>query len=121
MEVRIGQCPLGSVCEDVKEGNDGNKYIERCPWYQYVTGQDPQDENIRYDEYRCAIAWLPKLSVNTARESNSTAAAVENLTSEINKYNQTAAVVILNQHKTLEQQQKLIEKTNVTKLVESDR
>jgi len=59
METRF-ICPLGAKCEEARDGA-----IHRCAWYTKVVGKDPQSES-SFDEWRCAMAWLPILLVNVA-------------------------------------------------------
>jgi len=60
IETRI-ICPLGSRCEEIKDGA-----LMRCAWYVKLIGKDPQSEET-YDEWRCAIAWLPIMQVEVAQ------------------------------------------------------
>lgn len=83
MEVRVADCPLGAKCEEVKTENS-KQYIARCPWYTCVRGRDNNTgEDI--DEWRCAIAWLPMLTINTANESRQGAAATESFRNEMTR------------------------------------
>lgn len=59
METRF-ICPLGAKCEEARDGA-----VHRCGWYTKVVGKDPQSES-SFDEWRCAMAWLPVLLVNVA-------------------------------------------------------
>lgn len=81
METRIGSCPLGSQCEEIK---DNVKYL--CPWYVQVRGKNPQSEE-EINEWRCAIAWMPLLQIETSQQSRQTGAAVESFRNNINEQN----------------------------------
>ena len=48
-------CPLGSECEDVKDG-----FIHRCRWYVKMAGKDNEGADV--DRWDCAMAWMPILS-----------------------------------------------------------
>lgn len=81
METRTGSCPLGSKCEEIK---DNIKYV--CPWYVKVQGKNPQtDEHL--DEWRCAIAWMPTLQIESSLFERQTGAAVESFRNEMTKQN----------------------------------
>lgn len=49
-----------------------------CSWFTQVRGTDPQRGG-EVDEWACAIAWLPMLSINTAQQVAQGAAATESL------------------------------------------
>jgi hypothetical protein len=69
-------CPLGSKCEEIKD----NK-IHRCAWYTKIVGTDPQDSKKEYDDWKCAIAWMPILDLEVAninRINTSTLASFRN-------------------------------------------
>lgn len=81
MEIREGQCPLGSKCQEVKDD-----IIYQCPWYTKMRGKDPQtDADI--DEYRCALAWLPVLMVEHSMFERQTGAAVESFRNKMTEQN----------------------------------
>lgn len=95
METRAGQCPLGSQCEDIK---DGIKYV--CPWYVTVRGTNPQTGEA-VDDTQCAIAWMPMLQIETSKESRQTGAAVESF-----------------RNRMVEQNQQLLKQSSQLKLIE---
>lgn len=53
-----------------------------CSWFTQVRGTDPQSGR-EVDEWACAIAWMPVLSINTAKEVRQGAAATESLRNQI--------------------------------------
>ena len=57
------------------------KVCHECPWWQRVQGKNPQT-GADIDHYECAIALLPMLMVNVAKEAMQTAAAVESFRNE---------------------------------------
>jgi len=66
-------CPLGSKCEEIKDNQ-----MHRCAWYTKLEGKNPQ--NLQdVNEYACAIAWLPLLSIQNTRASYSTTESVVSL------------------------------------------
>lgn len=69
-------CPLGSECERIVGGT-----LEVCAWYTTIKGKNPQtDEDI--DEKKCAIAWLPILSVENTGTGRHIAASIQSLRNE---------------------------------------
>ncbi len=87
-------CPLGSKCEEAKDG-----VIKRCAWFTKLRGTDAQ--GVEHDEYACAIAWLPILQLEVAGTNRSVAAAVEDERNVLNRiaghptiHNATEAKVI---------------------------
>ncbi len=83
MEVRVADCPLGAKCEEVKE-EAGKQVLFRCPWYTQLRGMDPNTGAER-DEWACAIAWLPILQIENAKEVRQGAAATESFRNEVVK------------------------------------
>lgn len=83
MEIKIADCPLGAKCEEVKTEN-GKPVIYRCPWYVQVRGVDVNTGQ-QIDNWGCAIAWMPTLTINTANESRKGVAATESFRNEMMK------------------------------------
>jgi len=77
-------CPLGSTCEEVKNGK-----IYRCRWYKTIKGTDAQGEE--HDERDCAIAWMPIIGLETALASKGTTQATESFRNEMVKSNETTS------------------------------
>ena len=73
----VTTCPLGSTCQEVKD----NK-IHRCVWYIRLIGKDPQSGKEK-DEWGCAIAWQPILSVEMSRTNQGQTAALESFRNEV--------------------------------------
>ena len=69
-------CPLGSKCEEIKDGK-----LHRCAWVTQLAGRNPQTGEIK-DEKGCAIAWLPIMQVEVAQSSRGTTEAVTSLREE---------------------------------------
>ena len=57
-----------------------------CEWYTHILGQSPQTDET-YDKWGCAIAWMPVLMIETAKESRQTAASVDSFRNEVVKLN----------------------------------
>jgi hypothetical protein len=69
-------CPLGSTCEEVKDGK-----IMRCAWYTKVMGKDPQStEDI--ENWACAISWMPTMMVEMSQTNRGQTAALESFRNE---------------------------------------
>ncbi len=78
MEVRVADCPLGAKCEEVKEF-EGRQVLFRCPWYTQLRGGAVQDQ----EEWACAIAWMPILQIENAKETRQGAKATESFRNEM--------------------------------------
>lgn len=77
-------CPLNAFkpCKELE-----------CAWFLKVSGKNPQkDEEI--EEWGCAVAWLPILSIENARVSFQTGAAVESFRNEMVKSNENYQEVL---------------------------
>lgn len=72
----VTTCPLGSVCEEIKDGK-----IHRCAWYTEMAGMDPSTgEQIK--DSRCAIAWQPILAIEMSATNRGQTQAIESLRNE---------------------------------------
>lgn len=67
----VKTCPLGSVCEEVKDGA-----IHRCRWYVEVVGKDPTSDQILHEK-DCAMAWVPTLLIEGSRTNRGQTKALE--------------------------------------------
>lgn len=74
-------CPLGSTCEEVRDGE-----VKRCAWYVKMRGSDPSTGEEK-DESACAMSWLPLLLVENSRQQVRTTGAVESFRNETAKAN----------------------------------
>jgi hypothetical protein len=72
----IYTCPLGHTCEEIK-----NNKIHRCMWYTQIAGMNPQTGE-PIDEWKCAITWLPLLSVEMSMTNRGQTAAIESFRNE---------------------------------------
>ncbi len=79
-------CPLnGKHCldgsrEDFPTNAVGGKM--KCMWWQHLAGKDPQSEKM-IDQYDCAVAWLPIVTVEAAQMSRQTGASVDKVANEV--------------------------------------
>lgn len=69
-------CPLGSECETIKDGK-----VIKCAWYTKLKGEDPQTGDM-HDEYACAIAWMPLLTIEMSRTNRGQTQALESFRNE---------------------------------------
>jgi hypothetical protein len=77
MEIEIVKtCPLGSVCEEAKDGK-----IYRCEWYVKLEGDSPQDGK-KLETSKCAIAWEPILLIEGNLNSFKTTSAIHSFRNE---------------------------------------
>ena len=91
-------CPLGSKCEEIKDGK-----IYRCAWYTKLKGKDPQSEE-QVEEWGCAIAWMPLMQVEVAQMSRGVNESVSSLRNEVvtrvDTFNSLAALSLAHNKKT---------------------
>lgn len=73
----VGTCPLGSKCEEIKDGK-----IHRCMWYIAVQGTD-QNTGKEVDDWACAMAWAPMLSIQEANFTRQATANINEVRNEI--------------------------------------
>ena len=98
LEVEL-TCPLGSTCEEVKDGK-----IHRCRWYTKVIGKNPQSEE-QIEEWNCAIAWLPILQVETSQTNRGQTSALESFRNETIKGQKTFNTLVQQRNNLLEKKQ----------------
>lgn len=84
-------CPLGSKCEEVKDGA-----IHRCAWYTKLAGTNPNTGE-QTDESACAMSWMPMLMIENSMQQRSTSAAVESFRNETVQANQVSQQIMLSQ------------------------
>ena len=89
MKVEI-TCPLGSECETAE-----NNCIKRCAWYIKLRGNDPQTGK-EIDQWKCTMAWLPILQIESNGISMATTASVESLRNETIERQDQALKVVMN-------------------------
>jgi hypothetical protein len=80
-------CPLGSKCEEVRDGE-----IYRCAWSIELAGRNP-NTGTELAERGCAMAWVPLLLIENSQQQRGTAAAVESFRNEMARGNQVAAQI----------------------------
>lgn len=77
------QVKPGNFCPLIKKDCVGLK----CSWFIQVRGMNPNTgEDI--DEWGCAVAWMPVLSIENSKQQRSTASAVESFRNEVVKSNE---------------------------------
>ena len=89
MEIKtVLTCPLGSKCEEIKDGA-----IHRCAWYTKLAGVNPNTGE-QTDEAACSMAWLPMLLIENSMQQRSTSAAVESFRNETMQANQSSQLLL---------------------------
>lgn len=61
---------------------DVSKVCHTCEWYVQVKGQHPQSDEM-IDNWGCAMAWMPVLMINTAKEVHQSASAMESFRNNV--------------------------------------
>ena len=82
-------CPLGHVCEEIK-----NNEIHRCAWYTQVAGQLPDGTDT--NESKCAMAWMPILMIENAMTNRGQTAALESFRNEVVTASNTTNNILAN-------------------------
>jgi len=72
-------CPLGHECETIKDNQ-----IRKCAWYIEMAGKHPET-NEKISDKGCAIAWLPVMQLEMAKNQMSTASATEQVSANLAK------------------------------------
>jgi len=80
MEVKLGPCLCGEP-EKYEMSEDGKPVITRCPLYQSYPIRDTEGKVT--EEWKCAIAWLPILQIETRTAVDAAAAYTESLRNEL--------------------------------------
>lgn len=60
------------------------KVCHLCPWYTLLRGKNPQT-GVEVDEWGCAVAFLPILLIENAKETRQGAAAIESFRNDVVK------------------------------------
>lgn len=77
------QVKPGKFCPLIRKDCVGLK----CSWFIQVRGMNPNTGE-EIDEWGCAVAWMPTLSIENSRQQRSTASAVESFRNEVVKSNE---------------------------------
>lgn len=65
-----------------------------CAWFTQVRGTHPQTGK-EIDEFGCAIAWMPVLTIENSQQQRQTGAAVESFRNEMVKSNTDSQKIFL--------------------------
>jgi len=76
------QAKSGEICPLMRK--DVSKVCHKCHWYQKVYGENPQTGEMT-EQYACAIAWMPMLTIENSQQQRQTGAAVESFRNVMNK------------------------------------
>lgn len=71
-----------------------------CAWFIQLRGTHP-NTGADIDEWSCAIAWLPILLIEGAKETRQTGAAIESFRNEMVNANQITTHLLMNGPQTL--------------------
>lgn len=72
----------GNYCPLIKK----NCIEHKCAWYTQVRGFNPNTGQ-EIDEWKCAITWMPLMSLEVAQKEYQTGAAVESFRNEVVRAN----------------------------------
>jgi hypothetical protein len=87
----------GTYCPLIKKNCIENK----CAWYTQVRGYNPNTGQ-DIDEWKCAVTWMPLMSIEIAQKEYSTGAAVESFRNEVVKANNENQQLYLNSIEKME-------------------
>lgn len=76
----------------------------KCAWFIKLRGVNP-NTGVDVDEWGCAVAWMPILSIENSQMQRQTGAAVESFRNEMVKINESTAKILIKGNEN----QKLIE------------
>ncbi len=86
----------GTFCPLIKKDCIQNK----CAWFTQLRGNNPNTGK-EIDEWGCAIAWMPILTIENSQQQRQTGAAVESFRNEMVQANASTAELISNQQRLL--------------------
>ena len=86
----------GTFCPLIKKDCIQNK----CAWFTQLRGNNPNTGK-EIDEWGCAIAWIPILTIENSQQQRQTGAAVESFRNEMVQANASTAEMISNQQRLL--------------------
>lgn len=91
MQIKPGNfCPLlKKDCVELK-----------CAWFTQLRGKNPNTGQ-DVDEWGCAIAWMPILTIENSQQQRQTGAAVESFRNEMVKANAQTTELLATQQKKL--------------------
>ena len=73
----------------------------KCAWFTQLRGNNPNTGK-EIDEYGCAIAWMPILTIENSQQQRQTGAAVESFRNEMVQANATTGQLLASQNKLLD-------------------
>ena len=65
-----------------------------CAWFMKIAGSNP-NTGAQVEEWGCAIAWLPMLTIENSQQQRQTGAAVESFRNEMVRANEVSQRVLL--------------------------
>jgi hypothetical protein len=72
----------------------------QCSWFTQIRGTNPNTGK-EIDEWGCAIAWMPILTIENSQQQRHTGAAVESFRNEMVQANATTGQLLASQNKLL--------------------
>ena len=72
----------------------------KCSWFTQIRGTNPNTGK-EIDEWGCAIAWMPILTIENSQQQRHTGAAVESFRNEMTQANATTTELLATQQKLL--------------------
>jgi hypothetical protein len=82
----------GKYCPLIKKDCIGIK----CSWFMQIRGMNPNTGQ-EVNEWGCAVAWMPMLTIENSQQQRSTSAAVESFRNEVVKANETNRQLYINE------------------------
>jgi hypothetical protein len=82
----------GKYCPLIKKDCIGIK----CSWFMQIRGMNPNTGQ-EVNEWGCAVAWMPMLTIENSQQQRSTSAAVESFRNEVVKANETNRQIYINE------------------------
>jgi len=84
------QLKPGNFCPLLKKDCVGMQ----CAWFTQVRGTNPNTGQ-EVDEWACAIAWIPILTIENSQQQRQTGAAVESFRNEMVKANEASQQILI--------------------------
>lgn len=79
-----------------------------CAWFMKINGSDPNTGK-EIEEWGCAMAWLPIMLIENAKQSRQTGAAVESFRNEMVQSNTENLKAMLMTNEIVKQKNKFLE------------
>lgn len=87
----IPKAKQGQVCPLHRK--DVSKVCHVCPMWIQIRGNHPQTGE-KVDDWRCSLAWMPVLMIETAQQTRQAGAAIESFRNEMVEANDITTKLI---------------------------